>query len=256
MTHTWIGDFRVTLTSPDAEAHTMFYDIGDTNSPAGAGDSSNLSGAYVMRDDATNTLWTGALGGTSSFNIPPGNYRSTNINANVATGINATFGYPGLPLYEQFFGKNAFGRFLDKARAGKSGDESAGSLSNRAPEVANGTWTLTLSDNQAGDIGTLNAGTQLEVVVVTAGPATISGRIRTTGGSPIGQAQVELSGGSLSAPLMVRSNQFGIYQFREVPSGSTYVVSVSSKRYAFANPPRPLLLEESVSDVDFVGSEP
>ncbi len=227
MNHTWIGDLRGTLTSPDGEVHTLFYDIGDANSPTGTGDSSNLLGSYLLVDSAATTLWTGALGGTSTFNIPPGNYRTTTINVNTATSMNTAYGYPGAPFAE---------------REGKG-------LTPETAELTNGTWTLTISDNAAGDTGPINVGTALQVTysAITAANASISGRLVSFEGHPIGNAEISITDANSGEVRVARSSPFGRFRVDDLAVGNTYIISVRDKRYLFAD--QLMMLEEDVVDL-------
>ena len=195
--HTWVGDLRATLTSPDGEVHTLFYDIGDTNSPNGTGDSSNLTGPYTLADTGATTLWTGALGGTSAFVIPSGTYRTTNINVNTATSINTTFGYPGLPFVDSLFG-------VKKEKP----------LRPESAELTNGTWTLVMSDNASGETGTLSvARLDIDYLEPTAANASIRGKLLTPDGAGLNNAEVRifsLSTGDIvsTLPLMQLPHDF------------------------------------------------
>lgn len=92
---------------------TLFYDTGD---PTGAttGDSSNLDGAYRFYDAAPLDWWAAAAAGDSSYVIPPGDYRPADaLTGNLPTPSLAAF--DGQPFA--------------------------------------GTWTLTVRDVQAADVG-------------------------------------------------------------------------------------------------------
>jgi hypothetical protein len=103
-----------------------------------------------------------------------------------------------------------------------------------------------------------NHGTGIDDVVVifrtgtTAADATISGRVVTANGSSMSGARVVLTGGDLSEPVYALTNVFGYFTFTGIQSGHVYAVTVSSKRYRFANPTRTVNLSDSVADVDFV----
>lgn len=230
--HTWVGDLRATLTSPDSETHTLFYDIGDTNTPTGTGDSSNLAGNYLMSDAGATTLWTAAEGGASTFNIPSGTYRTTSLNINTATSMTMTFGYPELPLSEIL-----------------TGGKEEKFLSDRAPEATNGTWTLTISDNATGDIGTINAGTTVNVDFSppTAANAFVEGRLVTTDGRGVMNSTVLITNTSTNEIFQTRSSSFGFFRFNSLPTGTIYVIQVISKRYQF--PARVLQLDDNVTDL-------
>lgn len=44
---------------------------------------------------------------------------------------------------------------------------------------------------------------------------------------------------------------FGYYRFDDVEAGQTAVLSVSAKRYVFANPTRVLNIQDELADIDF-----
>lgn len=86
----------------------------------------------------------------------------------------------------------------------------------------------------------------------TAGPADISGRVTTADGRPIKNVVVSVSGSGLPEPITILTNQFGRYSFDDLPSGQLYVVSVSSKRFAFSNSTRVINLEDDFLGADFI----
>lgn len=83
----------------------------------------------------------------------------------------------------------------------------------------------------------------------TAANVEIAGRVVNEFGQGVRGAWVSLTDSS-GAVRSVRTSSFGYYRFGEVPSGATYVVAVSSKRYEFA--PRVVQLFDSVTDLDFI----
>lgn len=83
-------------------------------------------------------------------------------------------------------------------------------------------------------------------------PVTLSGKITDANGRPIMNAVVELSGGKLEKPLYAVSNEFGFYQFDSVEAADPYTLTISSKRFVFAEGTRILKLEENTAEVDFV----
>jgi len=64
-----------------------------------------------------------------------------------------------------------------------------------------------------------------------------------------------LTGGSLTEPIYAYSTSFGYYQFPEVPTGETYIVTVNAKRYTFNPSSMVINLTDSLDEVDFVGEE-
>jgi len=88
-------------------------------------------------------------------------------------------------------------------------------------------------------------------VVTTAASVSISGRVSTFEGNAISRARVSMvdSNGALRSTT---TNQFGFYSFTDVAGGSTYVLSVRSKLYEFAQPTQVISASEDVSGVNFV----
>lgn len=85
----------------------------------------------------------------------------------------------------------------------------------------------------------------------TAANASVEGRVATASGQGIRNAAVVISGGGLAEPRTVRTGQFGVYRFGDLPVGHTYIVSVVSDRFRFPVPARVLALEENVTGFDF-----
>lgn len=88
----------------------------------------------------------------------------------------------------------------------------------------------------------------------TAANVSLSGRVLTASGQGIRNALVTIEGGGLSEPIIVQTGSFGYYYFNDLPAGHTYIVTVRSRRHAFAEPTRLLNLNENVSDADFVAN--
>jgi YD repeat-containing protein len=86
----------------------------------------------------------------------------------------------------------------------------------------------------------------------TAANAGISGRVTTASGRAIGNATLVIEGGNLSERKFARTNAFGYYRFKDLEVGQTYIISVASKRYSFANPTRVITLNEDLTGEDFV----
>ncbi len=86
----------------------------------------------------------------------------------------------------------------------------------------------------------------------TAANVAISGRVITASGRGIRNVVVQISGGNLSETRYARTNPFGYYRFTELDAGQTYALSVSAKRYSFANPTRVITLNEDLTGEDFV----
>lgn len=122
---------------------------------------------------------------------------------------------------------------------------------NVIPNGVNGCGTTYTTDQRG--LPRPNDGTSCDKgsVEVNSGPFTISGTVRTDSGLPICNAVVVLSGGNLPTPLYYPTNNFGLYQFPGVAPGQ-YSVSISSKRYTFADHQINLQQDEMV--IDFSGT--
>lgn len=85
----------------------------------------------------------------------------------------------------------------------------------------------------------------------TAANGFIEGRVSLADGRGIRNAMVIITGGGLAAPRYAQTGDFGNYRFEDLPVGQTYVVSVVSKRFVFANPTRTVTLDDNVTGFDF-----
>ena len=96
-----------------------------------------------------------------------------------------------------------------------------------------------------------SAGT-LAPVAATVG---VAGQVLTANGQGIRNANVMITGGSITTPRYVKTNTFGNYQFDELQVGETYVITVQSKKYTFSRPSIIINLSDSISDADFHAEE-
>lgn len=87
----------------------------------------------------------------------------------------------------------------------------------------------------------------------TAAGAFLSGRVTDARGRALDGVQVELSGGSLTEPIYTTTFINGKYSFDNVEAGETYVLTVSSKRYRFAQPTQVVTLNGDAT-VNFTGN--
>lgn len=106
-------------------------------------------------------------------------------------------------------------------------------------------------DNVIVGTGVYNGQVRAYAMVPVTGVA-LGGRLLTAGGDGISNALVTLSGGNLPAPVIVRTGGFGYYNFQGLQPGTTYTVTVSTKRYVFAQPTRMITPQSDVSNFDFV----
>lgn len=134
------------------------------------------------------------------------------------------------------------------------------SISQMNRNLGNGRFTVIVTMFGNADVGAYNlhinapaAGCAV-ALAPTAAEGSIAGRVVTSTGQGISKATLTVTGGEIG-PITLRTNSFGYYNFPNIPSGSTYVVTVSSKMYTFANPSRTVTLEDSASDIDFVSEQ-
>ncbi len=84
-----------------------------------------------------------------------------------------------------------------------------------------------------------------------AADVTVSGRILTANDNGIRNAIVSITGQDGSSRTAI-TGAFGYYSFEHLVAGSTYIVSVRSKRFTFANATRVISPVDSVGDIDFI----
>ena len=75
--------------------------------------------------------------------------------------------------------------------------------------------------------------------------------VMLTDGLGIRDAIVKLTGPNTS-PLTARTNALGYFRFDNVLAGETYVLSVTSKRYAFT--PRTLSIVDEIADLVLIAN--
>lgn len=117
--------------------------------------------------------------------------------------------------------------------------------SNRPPQTAQAT------------IGFLKTGQPItvEVQVPSAGVtsnASVSGRVLTSGGQGVANAQVTLRDAGGNVLRKVVTGTMGNYRFDNVATGATYTIGASAKRYAFT--PQTTTVNQTVTDLNFVAS--
>ncbi len=88
----------------------------------------------------------------------------------------------------------------------------------------------------------------------TAALVSVGGRVTTASGKGIRNIRVTLSDQSGVMRSML-TGAFGAYQFDDVPVGETYILSVSGKRFVFANATQIISVVEQLDDLNFVGTE-
>lgn len=162
LTHQWVGDLNVYLTSPTGTNFTIFSRVGPAG-PEGYGCSADLAGAYTFGDLATNTLRAAADG----------------LNLELGTGIDYTNIVPG-----GIYRPSATGPTNEPARSFAADSHFYG----LTPAQATGTWKLTVYDGGGGDTGRVASATlfinetvsqSLRITGLSTGPGTA--QFKTTG---------------------------------------------------------------------------
>jgi hypothetical protein len=114
--------------------------------------------------------------------------------------------------------------------------------------INTGTNTVTGPSGTTSFDGDWGIGTQLN------GPVSISGTVKTSGGQPIRNAQVIISGGNLPAPVTFITGTFGTYSFEGLEAGQTYNINVSVKRYRFPAGGQQVTPSGNVTGIDFIAN--
>jgi len=114
------------------------------------------------------------------------------------------------------------------------------------PAAHSGTAVITLSEG--GQMTCTFTNSQLGI---TAAPASITGQIVSSGGSPLGGITVRLTDYTTGEIRTATSNSFGYYTFDNLTVQDFYQLTVSAKRYRFSNPSRTFTLSQDLSGIDF-----
>jgi len=87
----------------------------------------------------------------------------------------------------------------------------------------------------------------------TAAEVSLGGRVSTSDGTAMSGATVTLSDSTGNSRTAITS-PLGYYNFTEVPTGQTYLVTATRKRFIFPDSPRVISLQDDLTNVDFVAS--
>lgn len=141
---------------------------------------------------------------------------------------------------------------LEKSVTAGGGGTSSGdgfSLSGTSGQNAAGTNASASPFNQSGGFWTP------EQLAPTAAVVSIGGRITASDGRGIRNAIITLTD-SNGASRRTQTGSFGYYRFTDVEVGQTYVLTVISKRFVFANPTQIITVNEELSEINFNANEP
>lgn len=90
----------------------------------------------------------------------------------------------------------------------------------------------------------------------TSASASISGQVRDFVGVGIAKATITIVNASNGGARQVTTNAFGFYSADDLPVGDIYFVSVSHKRYTFAQPFVTFTLNDNLTGLSFVANAP
>jgi hypothetical protein len=88
--------------------------------------------------------------------------------------------------------------------------------------------------------------------ITTAANVRLGGRVTDAVGTPVSRASVTVQNLSNGETQTVATNSFGFYSFDGLPSGESYVVTVSHRRYTFSNGSQIFTLSDAVENLDFI----
>jgi len=135
---------------------------------------------------------------------------------------------------------------------GNSCQEDPGGLPQTDDSTINlATRTATIIPQEAEIIQCTFANSQLQP---TAAPATISGRATDSFGNGIGGARITLMNGESGEIHSALTNPFGYYELDGAEVGNFYVMTISHKRYTFADDMRMFSVHDNLAGVDFVAN--
>lgn len=209
----------------------------------GVGNGGHVVGSSMMNQGSgLPFIWTQA-GGMVAIPLPVGTSQGSARGVNTAGWAVGTassafaipFLYDGTETY----------RLQDLIPAGTGWDLSMNTSSS----------ALGISDNNViVGTGVFNGQVRAYAMIPVVSNVSVGGRISTANGQGIRDARVTISGGNLPAPVTVRTGTFGYYNFDGLQSGQTYTITVSTKRYTFAQPTRMVTPQANVSDFDFTAA--
>ncbi len=91
--------------------------------------------------------------------------------------------------------------------------------------------------------------------VTTAANVSASGKVTDAFGQPISRTRVTIQNTTTLETQIVYTNTFGNYRFDNLPAGDFYIVSVSNRRYVFAQDTQSFTLNDAIENVDFIAQE-
>ena len=87
----------------------------------------------------------------------------------------------------------------------------------------------------------------VQIMAPTSPPVSVSGRLATAVGNPIGNARVSITDSGNNTRVAI-TNSFGNYRFDNVAAGGTYTISAKAKSYTIA--PQVMLINDNLTGVN------
>lgn len=95
---------------------------------------------------------------------------------------------------------------------------------------------------------------EIAALAPSAAPANIGGRVADSRGMGIPNVVVRVTSSDGTVNLTARTSAFGYYSLENVPTGQSYVISASHKRYTFDPPSIVYQHQDEASNLNFTGS--
>jgi hypothetical protein len=127
-------------------------------------------------------------------------------------------------------------------------------LATNAGQIPGNTTPRTRPAGTIGNAASIGGVSVCSTLNPTAATATVSGRIRDVNGKAASRVVVTLTNLSTGETLTTRTNSLGRYTFEDVPTGGSYSLRVSSKRYTFSQNERVINLLEDLMDANFTAT--
>ncbi len=131
--------------------------------------------------------------------------------------------------------------------------------------INNGWYGIAVQETQTGDVRTLPASNiwtnspynfsfySSKNLAPTAANTNISGRVTDLRGGGLSNIRLTLRNNVNNEIRIIGTNTFGRYSFDNIQVGLIYTLTVSSKKYEFANPSRVFTVSDEITDMNFVG---
>lgn len=109
-------------------------------------------------------------------------------------------------------------------------------------------------ENSNGGMFGVRGGFWLPALAPAGAMVSVSGRVKTARGSGIRNVVVTLTDPS-GAFRITRTGTFGYFRFDGVEVGGTYIFSIASKRYEFSQPTILRIVQEEITDLEFIATD-